>query len=118
MKIIYVENVDNIIKTIEDMENIVYFTKENEELKRLTENVNFSSKGRIMRYKRITVATATTGGEKVEDCMEIEVLINEKVYKISEDNGELHIRVDGKINITPKANNAISINEKGFSCLN
>lgn len=64
-----------------------------------------------MKYKRITVTTALSGGFKPEQCMEIEVIIEDNIYKVSERKGKLHIRVDGAINITPIANNCISINE-------
>ena len=64
-----------------------------------------------MKYKRITVNTATTGGEKAEECMELAILIGGKIYKVSERHNQLHIRVDGELNIVPIANNCISIEE-------
>ena len=64
-----------------------------------------------MRFKKVTVANAVGGKQETQECMEIEIIINENTYKVSERYGELHIRVDGQAQITPIANNCISVKE-------
>ena len=64
-----------------------------------------------MRFRKVTVENAVGGKAKTQDCMEIEIIINENIYKVSERFGELHIRVDGQAQITPIANNCISVKE-------
>lgn len=64
-----------------------------------------------MKFRKVTVENAVGGKAQTQDCMEIEVIINENTYKVSERVGELHIRVDGQAQITPIANNCISVKE-------
>lgn len=64
-----------------------------------------------MRFKKINVDNVLIGNQKVEVCMELEVVIGKHTYKVGERNGKLHIRVDGGLFIEPIANNCISLSE-------
>ena len=64
-----------------------------------------------MRFKKITVDNAIKGGQKVEVCMEVAVLIGEKIFKLNERDGKLQIRVDGTLLIEPLANNTVVVSE-------
>jgi len=64
-----------------------------------------------MRFKKITLDNAVKGGAVSEECMEIEVQVGDVVFKISENDNKLQVRVDKELVVIPKANNAISLTQ-------
>lgn len=46
-----------------------------------------------------------------QECYEITVMIGDQKFRVSDRNGELSIRVDGDLSITPIAINTIAIKE-------
>jgi hypothetical protein len=62
-----------------------------------------------MTVENFTPSDSPMSVVPVVECHEVRITINDTVYKISEYDGLLNIRIDGDLLVLPKASNVVSL---------